>query len=177
MRHVRQLFVVTSLALGMLAAAGAPVAAQTEHQIKAAYLYNFVKYVEWPPHTTAAPFSICLAGRTPLAAPLAEIVRGELFEGRTLVTRILTEPEADCDVLFVPQGVDAEPYLRAVASRPTLTVGESPAFLTQGGMIAFALEGAKVRFDVNADAPARVDLRISSRVLRLARNTEARGRQ
>jgi hypothetical protein len=140
-----------------------------EYQVKAAYLYNFVKYVQWPARAASGPISICIAGRTPLAAALTETIRGESVDNRTLAARTITEPDAACSVLFVADGVAAEPYLRAVRGTPTLTVGESTDFLRQGGMIAFVLEDGKVRFDINIQAPERADLKISSRVLRLAR--------
>ena len=167
----RRCLIVVSLVL-----AAAPLRAQAdralEYQVKAAYLYNFVKYVEWPSGANSGPINICVAGRTPLAAALVETIRGESVEGRTLVERTIAEPEPGCNVLFVPDAVVAEPYLRAVRGTPTLTVGESSDFLRQGGMIAFTLDAGKVRFDVNIQAPERANLRISSRVLRLARTID-----
>ena len=161
--------------LAAAATAGAQADRSLEYQVKAAYLYNFVKYVEWPPRAASGPITICVAGRTPLSAALIETVRGESVEGRQLVTHAVSEPDPGCSVLFIPENVPADPFLRAVRGTPTLTVGESAEFLGRGGMINFVLDGGKVRFDVNTEPLDRVELRISSRMLRLARNVEPRG--
>ena len=82
---------------------------------------------------------------------------------------------SSCQVLFVPRGVAAGAYLRAVGVSPVLTVGESPDFLEQGGAINFVIEGGKVRFAINQAAAERAQLRISSRLLQLGRASDAQG--
>ena len=146
-----------------------------EYRVKAAYLYNFVKFVEWPASAAAGPLTICVTGRNPFGPALADTVRGESVDGRPLAVRAVTEPDAQCQVLFVPRDTAAAAALQAARGMPVLTVGEAPGFLSQGGVINFVIEGGKVRFDINQDAAMRAELKISSRLLRLARTTDTRG--
>lgn len=159
--------------LGLFLLAGTPLQphpVSREYQLKAGYLFNFVKFVEWPPETKSGLLTICVAGRNPFGGILAEIVRGERVNRRKLSTRVVLTPEPDCQVVFVPEGVSTTPYLRAARNSPTLTVGETPEFITQGGIVNFVLEEGKVRFQISSQAADRAQLRISSHLLRLARN-------
>lgn len=141
-----------------------------EYQVKAAYLYNFMKFVEWPAGS-GGPLTICVAGRNPFGSVLADTVRGELIEGRPIEIKVILEPEPGCHAVFVPRTAAVTAYLRAAQGTPTLTVGESPRFIEQGGIINFFLEGSNVRFQINPSAAERARLRISSRLLQLARLT------
>lgn len=158
-----------------------PAAAQEgglEYQVKAAYLFNFTKFVEWPDMTlqNATAFSICTARINPFGRALLSIVADENAAMLPLAARVVSADEAaSCHVLFVPRGVAAAPYLRAVASSPVLTVGESPEFLAQGGAINFVVEDGRVRFVINQAAAERVRLRISSRLLQLGRAADSQG--
>jgi hypothetical protein len=143
-----------------------------EYRVKAAYLFNFLKYVEWPDGAVTGPFTICVAGRNPFGAVLAETVNGERIGERTVMARVVAEPDPACHVLFVPRTTTAGPYLRGAPR--ALTVGESADFLGDGGAIVFVQEGANVRFQINEDAAARAGLRISSRLLRLSRGPATR---
>jgi uncharacterized protein DUF4154 len=140
-----------------------------EYQLKAGYLFNFVKFVEWPIHSPSGVLTICVAGRNPFGDVLMEILRGETVNNTRLASRVIVMPEPDCDVVFVPDGVSVTPYLRAARRSPTLTVGETPDFINQGGIVNFVLEGGKVRFQISPQAADRAELRISSHLLRLAR--------
>jgi hypothetical protein len=146
-----------------------------EYQVKAVYLFNFAKFVEWPAEAPSGPLTICVAGDNPFGSVLDETVRGETVNGRLLVARIIPAPQTDCHMVFVPQGATTAPYLRAAQGLPILTIGETPDFLKQGGMISFILEGGKVRFQIDSKAAERAELRISSNLLRLARTPEGRG--
>jgi hypothetical protein len=151
-----------------------PVVAQDvtlEYRVKAAYLYNFVKFVEWPDASEKGPVNICVAGHNPFGHVLTDTVRGESIEGRPLTARVILEPEAGCDVLFIPDGAAASVYLKAARGMPTLTVGESDDFLQQGGIIEFVNDGHNVRFAISMDAADEAKLQVSSRLLRLAVNT------
>jgi len=145
-----------------------------EYRVKAAYLYNFVKFVEWPGESPG-PVTICVAGRNPFGSVLGDLVRGESVNGRRIETRVILEPDADCSVVFVPEGAATGPYLRSARNRPTLTVGESPTFIPQGGIARFYVEGANIRFEISPPAAERAGLRISSRLLQLARIVGGRG--
>jgi hypothetical protein len=160
--------VVASVVLLVGATAGAQDVS-LEYQVKAAYLFNFTKFVDWPDDAFApgVPLAICVAAPNPFGPALEETIRGELVGERALTTRVVREP-AGCHVLFVPRGVSATPLLRDARTRPILTVGESEDFLRDGGIIKFVMQGGKVRFEISQDAASRAHLRISSRLLRLA---------
>src|SRR5262245_16077410 len=160
-----------ALALALVSALpGAAQDAPLEYRVKAAYLFNFTKFVEWPAGAVSdgAPFPICVAGNNPFASALEDTIRGETVGGRSLQSR-LAEGNEPCQVLFVPHDVDPAPHLKRTRTQPVLTVGESPDFLKQGGIINFVRDGSKVRFEISQDAANRAQLRISSRLLRLAR--------
>jgi hypothetical protein len=169
-----------TLVLLLLGAGAAPQAQDVpiEYQVKAAFLYNFVRFVEWPGPSLAGPLTICVAGRNPLGTFLEDTVRGEIVAGRAIATRVVLEPESDCHVVFVPMGAASAAYLRAARNTPTLTVGESPSFIEMGGIINFVMDGGRVRFEINPQAADRAQLRISSRLLQLARisNIRSEGR-
>ena len=151
---------------------------ELEYRVKAAYLFNFTKFVSWPDPASGGrnSFGICVAGRNPFGTTLASTVAGETAAGLPLASRVVAASAASsCHVLFVPRGVAAGPYLRGVAMSPVLTVGESPDFLAQGGAINFVVEGGRVRFEINQSAAERAGLRISSRLLQLARTGEGQG--
>jgi hypothetical protein len=140
-----------------------------EYQVKAVFLYNFAKFVEWPPSATTGPLTICIAGRNPLGTFLDDTVRGESVGGRPIHTRIILEPEPGCHVMFIPDGAAVGAYLRFSRTAPTLTIGETPAFLGLGGIISFFIEDGKVRFEINPQAAERAQLRVSARLLQLSR--------
>ena len=143
-----------------------------EYRVKAAYLYNFVKYVEWP-DTVKGPIRICVAGQNPFGTVLDDLVRNERVRELPLTAAVIPGPEDDCHVIFTPRTSKVPVYIRAAAGTPTLTVGETPDFIELGGMIKFISEGGKVRFEINRQAAERVKLRISSRLLLLARLTDS----
>ena len=141
-----------------------------EYRVKAAFLFNFAKFVEWPAAADAGPLQICVAGRNVFGEALVETVRGENINGRPLAIRVILEPEPGCHIIFVPRGAATTAYLRAARGTPSLTVGEMPDFISMGGMVNFTFEGTSVRFEIDSEAAERAGLRISSRLLRLARS-------
>lgn len=151
-----------------------------ERDVKAAYLFNFTKFVRWPAGTGGPDqFRLCVVGDARFASALDEIIRGESADGRPLVR---VEPESveaarGCQILFIGSG-DAQQgarLLEAVRNLPVLTVGEGPKFLDQGGAIRFVIDDGRVRFDVNLDAAARAGIEISSKLLRVARQRSGGG--
>ena len=145
-----------------------------EYRVKAAFLYNFVRYVEWPaPRST--PIKICVAGQNPFGTVLEDLIRNERIRGAPLVAETIPEPLSGCNVVFAPKTSNIPAYLRAAARMPVLTVGETPGFTDKGGIINFYLEGDKVRFEINRTAADRAGLRISSRLLQLARLVDSSG--
>lgn len=180
----KPLLAVAVAVLGLLGLA-APVSAQKaagEYDVKAAFLYNFAKFVQWPPDAFDAPGSpmtLCILGKDPFGDTLDTLVRGETLQGRRMAvyrTRDVLEVR-DCHIVFLPQGERSrqEEVLAVVRGAHTLTVGESDSFLDGGGVIRFVLEANRVRFEVNLAAAERNGLRISSQLLRLARSVQPAG--
>jgi hypothetical protein len=168
--------------LGVLV--GFTACAQTveEYQVKAAFLYNFAKFVEWPSltfKTDKDPMRICVLGQNPFGGALAEMVGGKTVVGRPLVLAEISDSTqgGECQILFI--GSSERRRLRSVFAelRTTgiLTVGETDGFATQGGIVNFKLEDGRVRLEINIDAAALAKLRISAKVLNLAQivNTRA----
>lgn len=152
-----------------------------EYDLKAAFLFNFVKFVEWPPTAFAGdrtPLTICIYGDDPFGRTLDAVVQGERVGERGLLVQ---RPDSlddvrGCHVLFVcrsEKGRLAE-VLAQVREAPVLTVGDTDGFLRAGGVINFVLEGSKVRFLIDQAAAERSGLRISSKLMRLAVNTGGR---
>ena len=148
-----------------------------EAEVRAAFIYNFTKFIDWPPgQVPADAFRVCVAGAPVLSRAVEAIIRGETAGGRPLVRVELHTPEeaVGCQVLFIGRDVaDRTPrFLSAVRDQPVLTIGDGPRFLQQGGAIRFLLEDNRVRFDVNTSAADRARLNISSKLLRVARRVE-----
>lgn len=164
---------VMALANGL--AASAPQQPIGEYAVKAAFLYNFVKFVEWPSDTFKKPydpFSICILGEDPFGRSLDDIVAGKSIEGRPLaVRRLLSVTQlAGCQVLFVSSATNKRflSVLSTITIPGVLTVGDSDAASDAGVVINFKLDGGKVHFDIDLEAAEREKLRISSRLLSLA---------
>ena len=156
---------------GVGAFAQAPVA--TEYDVKAAYLYNFGKFVQWPPgERRTAAFEVCVLGRDPFGEALDRVVSGAAIGGRPVVARRLdsAEDSAGCHVLFVsaPDEREAGAMLAQLADTDVLTVGDTPRFLDQGGMIRFIADSGRVRFEVNLARARAAGLMLSSDLLRVA---------
>ena len=148
-----------------------------EYRVKAAFLYNFVKYIEWG-EPRSSPIRICVAGQNPFGTILEDLLREERVRGTPLVTETIPGPLPGCHVLFTPKTSAVPVYLSATAGKPILTVGETPDYLQRGGIIRFYLEGgSNVRFEINRTAADRAGLRISSRLLQLARLVDPAGEE
>jgi hypothetical protein len=178
---VRTVLAIVSLAASALAAAQAP--APLERAVKAAYVYKFLAYVDWPASAfdaPDAPLVIGVLGADAIADELQGIVAGRAVGERAVQVRRLREGEAatDVHVLVVGRGETARlPALaRALQGRPTLIVGESPGALGSGAMINLVVASdGRVRFEVAQDAAERSGLRLSSRMLALARTVRTGG--
>ncbi len=156
--------VVTPRALGQ--------SAVREDEAKAAFIYNFAKFVEWPDEALASggTFVVGVAGDDAFAAVVERVLRGKLVRDRPLaVRRVARAGDLDgCHVVFVGDGRPLAEVLHALDARPVLTVGGRDEFAPNGGMIGFLIQNDKLRFEVNLDAAERANLRISSQLLKLA---------
>ena len=144
-----------------------------EYRVKAAYLLNFTRYVEWPTSPASdGRLSICVMGIDPFGRILDATVAGRTVQGRPLeVRRVQSASEASgCEVVFVSRETwRRNPgTLQALGNGGSLTVGESEQFAQGGGVIGFIIRDETVRFVVNDAARDRAGLRISSRMLSLA---------
>ncbi len=151
--------------------------AQTQDDVTVAFLYNFARFVEWPPASFAsadAPFTIGFVGRPALAEKLARAVQGKNAGGREFNIRSLDGASAatSCQMVFVGDASQASAVLAAVKGKPVLCVGEGEAFLAAGGMIAFDREGARLVFDVNRGAIAAATLSPSEKLTKAARSVK-----
>ena len=142
----------------------------SEYKLKAAYLYNFARFVDWTP-APPAEFVIGVVGRDPFGSMLEETMGGKTVGGRPVVIRRLRSLKgmAECNVLFVSSSESKRwpEIFDALRNTRVLTVGETPGFASSGGMIGFTLERDKLRFEVNVAAADRGGVKISSNLLRL----------
>jgi YfiR/HmsC-like len=145
-----------------------------EYEVKAAFLLNFTRFIDWPPGAPqGAPFNLCILGDDPFDGVLDRIMAGESVNGRKLVVRRLgNEPTGECQLVFTEANPKQVSSMISRLGPGVLTVGEGDAFLKEGGMIAFVLENRHVRFDINHGAASKAALRISSRLLSVARSVE-----
>lgn len=147
-----------------------------EYQVKAAFLFHFAQFVEWPPDTfrdPRTPFTYCTVGIDPFRGALEESLSGKTIQSRPLNVRHLKgiQDTAGCQVLFLGNG---ERLLLGEAvtnfgGDPVLLVGESEHFVQDGGTIGFCIEDNKIRFEINTAAAEKAKLKISARLLALAR--------
>lgn len=170
--HRFRLLLQHLLALLLLAMPGAFSLAQvsSESQLKAAFLVNFLKYVEWPA-SSATTANICLFGRDTLGATLGAY-EGRSIGGRELRIHRITGPDqaAQCQILFVPDTEEARfgAVLRWVENQPTLTVSDAEVFTRVGGAIALVRLEGRLQFDINIEALNRHGLKPHSQMMRLA---------
>jgi hypothetical protein len=165
-----------ALLLALLLAVPGMASAQTaeEYEVKAAFLYNFAKFVDWPPESFPDPNSlkICVLGDDPFGGSL-QTVAGEQVGGHKLqVVRMdSTSRLAGCQILFISRSEREHipQILAAIKGSPVLTVGDTQKFADDGVIINFILEGSKVRFEINTGSADRAGIRISSKLLQLAK--------
>lgn len=165
--------VFACLLAGLSRAAEGP---PSEYQVKAAFLLNFTRFIEWPAAAfgdSDSRFTICILGDDPFGPVLDEIVSGETVNTRTLgIERGRRPPFKSCQILFVSKSEKSVPKTLRDLGSGVLTVGEEDSFLREGGMIAFVIENRRVRFDINPTAAANAGLKLSSKLLSVARSVE-----
>jgi hypothetical protein len=177
LRSGRSLVISLCLLTGIVprCCAQAAAAPPLEYQVKAAFLLNFTKFIEWPRAESAetdALARICILGDDPFGVILDQMVEGEVLNGRKLMIRRLHhQTPKSCEVLFFSKADEKDvPGVLSDVGPGVLTVGEGENFLRDGGAIAFVIENRRVRFDVNQTAAGRARLKISSRLLTVARS-------
>ena len=147
-----------------------------EYEVKAAILYNLTRFVEWPSSAYAdaqAPIILCLAGHDPFGPYLASLTSKETVNGRPVQIRHIrgNTDLNGCHILYISSSErkNVISILAALKGSSVLTVGEMAQFATRGGMVQFELEEKQVHFDINLDASVQAQLKISARLLVLAK--------
>lgn len=159
---------------------GQPLAAQsrglTEYEIKAGFLFNFTKFVEWPEGTfvdSSSPIILGIVGENPFGNLLTETAAGKTVNGRAVLVRQFKEGQdlRTCQVLFIASTNKKHlvQTLEKLKGSRVLTIGEGSAFTQSGGMIAFLVEGNKVRLEIDLEAVSEAHLKMSSKLIAVAR--------
>jgi hypothetical protein len=167
---------VALAALGPAAGGAEAEDPSLELSVKAAYVYNFTRFVSWPadsPLSNAAAFFIGVLDDEPLAAAVEAAVHGRSFGGRSFVVRRFTTADdvVPCPVLYIGRGQSGSlARLRArLRGWPVLTVSDADGFASRGGVIGLFLEDRRIRFEIAAAAAREAGLGVSSKLLRLSR--------
>lgn len=147
-----------------------------EHEVKAAFLFNFTKFVTWPPLPAAQPFRVCVVADQQTTAAIDRAMENETVLDRKTETVIPVSADQAraCQILFIGQDGSSRgvALLASVRSLPVLTVGDGPDFLERGGIIRFVAVEGRIRFDVHLPNAARARLSINARMLRVAREVK-----
>jgi hypothetical protein len=164
-----------TVALGALRLS-AQSAEPTEYQVKAAFLFNFAKFVEWPDVTAAdtkRPVILGVLGDDPFGSDLASIIVGQVIRGHPIQIRKYRYGDdlRHCDVLFISASEQSHlpQILASLGGASALTVSDIDGFAEAGGVMQFVMEDSRVHFVVNLAAAEKARLRISSKLLALAR--------
>ena len=146
-----------------------------EYELKAAFLYNFTQFVDWPENAFSAPdtpFQLCVVGEDPFGRILDDIVTTEFVDQHPIVVRRIQELEntTACHMVFVAEktNIPVEAVLETIGDHPILVVGELPEFAKKGGTIGFRVINRRIRLEVNLTSARLANLRISSKLLRLS---------
>lgn len=179
LRHRRGRIVSSCLALfAAFALLYASADRPTEYQVKAAYLFNFGRFVKWPA-PAEGEFRICVLGRDPFGDVLDQTIRGEKIDGHDLVARRIAaiSEAAGCRILFISASEERRvaAHLAALRNAPILTVSDAPRFSQREGMIEFIKDGERIRFEVNLAAAERAQLALSSDLLKVATHVRRAG--
>jgi hypothetical protein len=178
-RHCCALCVFFSTVMWPGSSASLVAQSTNEYQLKAAFLFNFAKFIDWPDKSFAgpqSPFMVCVVGRDPFGSALDSQLLSKSVDNRTLqiarfpsVNNMLLENR--CQIAFISSS-EKDHFRQVIDSfqgQNILLVGDADGFAASGGAIEFALEGDHVRFAINPEAADRAGLHVSSKLLALAR--------
>jgi hypothetical protein len=156
----------------------------SEYQVKAAYLLNFLKFVEWPEDAFAdplAPIVIGIAGNNPFGFALQQVTLGKTVQGRDLIVRHYHAGEdlRGSHILFISASEQKRlpQIFSSLRGSSVLTVADMDRFLEAGGMIQFSLEETQVRFTINLNATNQTKLKLSSKLLSVGRVAKGNGKE
>jgi YfiR/HmsC-like len=156
--------------------------AAVEYQVKAAFLFNFAKFVEWPSDTVQGektPITLCVFRHDPFGAALDEIIRGKIINNRAVLSRRINEFSdlKSCQLVFISSVEDKHlgEVIASLKGTSALLVGEGQDFAERGGGIQLFQEDGKLRFAINVDSIQRARLTVSSKLLALAKIVHDQG--
>lgn len=157
---------------------------QNEYVVKAAYFYNFAKFVEWPPEafaTESAPYVIGVLNDEPFTKVLEQTINEKTFNGRQFVVKRLKwgEDYRDCHLLYINTSEQRrlEQILASIKKASILTISEIDQFIHRGGILNLIMEENRILFEINADVAEQNGLKISSKLLTLARNVKRKNQR
>lgn len=161
----------------------AQIPSPSEYEVKAAFLYNFAKFVEWPPavlESADGSFTICVLGEDPFGRSVEGGFDGKTVQDKKLIFRTLARSSdaSACQMVFISDSEDDHlpEILDRMKTQPSvLTVSDIDRFIQRGGMVGFTLDRNKVRFNVNLAAATDAHLKISSQMLKLAQTVTGSG--
>lgn len=176
MRVRASIFFALSLGLLLAAVPGhAQSPAPSEYKLKAAFLFNFAKFIDWPAEAFAddkSPFVIGVLGDNPFGNELEQTVAGKKVNDHPITIQSFraAAETTNCHILFISTAEKKRlpEIIQALRGTSVLTVGETEQFIEAGGMINFVLEAGKIRFQINDDAAKAARLKISSKLMSLA---------
>jgi len=176
MKRIVYIFItLLCLSICMTTQVDAEDRAPTEYAVKAAFLYNFTKFVEWPEEALKGSDSliICVFGENPFGNSLETTVEGNTAQSKPIKIIYSTDVSdiPNCHMLFITKRnkQHSDAVLMAVVDLPVLTVSDLPGFASDGGMIGFYFDNNRIRFEVNRQAANDLGLSFSSRLLKIAR--------
>jgi hypothetical protein len=144
----------------------------TEYEIKAAFIFNFAKFVEWPAAAfpkASSPIIVGVLGENPFHDALDRTIKSKTIDEHPVIIRQFRAATdvTNCHILFISSSEKARlpQIVKQLNGRSVLTVGEMPGFTETGGMINFVLEGSKIRLQINNDAAINAGLKISAKLL------------
>lgn len=150
-----------------------------EQKVRAAFLYNFTKFISWPESAFEAGSSdlvLCVTPEGQFSQLLSQSLNGKLSGKRHIQTRVVNDADelANCQILYIGEDTQTQPWLEASQRYPVLTVSRIEQFTDQGGIIQFVIEEGKIRFDINRAPADVIGLNISSKLLKIARNVQVK---
>lgn len=170
--------IALALMLGLSVGGNAATKAPGEYEVKAAFLYNFIAFTEWPEATfenTTSPIVIGVLGKDPFGSALDKIMNGERVKDRSLIVWHITrlEDANRCQILFISASESGQTndIIRQLRTQPVLTVSDIPGFAEAGGMVGFTTADT-VKLVINQEALRTAHLSLSAKILRLARLVE-----
>lgn len=169
---LRHVFILLAIALACaFPVAGRAADIAPEYALKAAFIYNFAAFTDWPPGTGNI-LNLCVVGKNPFGQSLSRL-EGKTIGDMRVTIRLPAEGESlrSCQILFISAAEQANiaRLLEEIKGAPVLTVAEGPGLVQQGVVIALFMEQRRITFEVNLEAARRARLSISSKLLRLAK--------